>query len=259
MISQKLSEPLHNLIMKSEPALADLHRIPDATCGRRSTAGCLAALPRAPAGPRSRSRATSSATISPATWSPASASPTLPRPCDRRRPGATRTGVSISGTGRSERPDRHAAAHHQANVDRQQVMAHVCAMPCVAAGLPISDRKMQGGRRAHRHRVPAQLTLWLCGPCDGWRDGGVGEWWRLAEAAGALPPGTDPAIGAQKSRYGTSRPDQPRAVAARTAGTRAQAPARRRSPGVTRLLARFCAAEYERRPVRSVALTVVSR
>jgi hypothetical protein len=31
MISQKLSEPLHNLIMKSEPALADLHRIPDAT------------------------------------------------------------------------------------------------------------------------------------------------------------------------------------------------------------------------------------
>jgi len=31
MNSQKLSEPLHNLIMKSEPALADLHRIPDAT------------------------------------------------------------------------------------------------------------------------------------------------------------------------------------------------------------------------------------
>jgi hypothetical protein len=31
MISQKLSEPLRNLIMKSEPALADLHRIPDAT------------------------------------------------------------------------------------------------------------------------------------------------------------------------------------------------------------------------------------
>ena len=31
MISQKLSGPLHNLTMKSEPALADLHRIPDAT------------------------------------------------------------------------------------------------------------------------------------------------------------------------------------------------------------------------------------
>src|SRR5215472_9633874 len=31
MISQKLSEPLHNLPMKPEPALADLHRIPDAT------------------------------------------------------------------------------------------------------------------------------------------------------------------------------------------------------------------------------------
>src|SRR5262245_57675440 len=31
MISQKLSEPPHNLPMKSEPALADLHRIPDAT------------------------------------------------------------------------------------------------------------------------------------------------------------------------------------------------------------------------------------
>jgi hypothetical protein len=35
MNSQKLSEPLHNLIMKSEPALADLHRIPDATGGGR--------------------------------------------------------------------------------------------------------------------------------------------------------------------------------------------------------------------------------
>ena len=33
MNSQKLSEPLHNLIMKSEPALAELHRIPDATDG----------------------------------------------------------------------------------------------------------------------------------------------------------------------------------------------------------------------------------
>src|SRR5262249_48519394 len=33
MISQKLSEPLHNLPMKPEPALADLHRIPDATPG----------------------------------------------------------------------------------------------------------------------------------------------------------------------------------------------------------------------------------
>src|SRR5215510_12421196 len=33
MISQKLSEPLHNLPMKPEPALADLHRIPDATLG----------------------------------------------------------------------------------------------------------------------------------------------------------------------------------------------------------------------------------
>src|SRR5215510_7911630 len=35
MISQKLSEPLHNLPMKPEPALADLHRIPDATFHRR--------------------------------------------------------------------------------------------------------------------------------------------------------------------------------------------------------------------------------
>src|SRR5215467_1955916 len=42
MISQKLSEPLHNLIMKSEPALADLHRIPDATGppGTGRTVGC---------------------------------------------------------------------------------------------------------------------------------------------------------------------------------------------------------------------------
>jgi len=31
MINQKLSEPPHNLIMKSEPAPADLHRILDAT------------------------------------------------------------------------------------------------------------------------------------------------------------------------------------------------------------------------------------
>src|SRR6266516_4015580 len=31
MISQKPSEPLHNLTLKPEPALADLHRIPDAT------------------------------------------------------------------------------------------------------------------------------------------------------------------------------------------------------------------------------------
>jgi len=31
MINQKLSEPPHNLIMKPEPAPADLHRIPDAT------------------------------------------------------------------------------------------------------------------------------------------------------------------------------------------------------------------------------------
>jgi autoinducer 2-degrading protein len=30
MISQKPSEPLHNLTLKPEPALADLHRIPDA-------------------------------------------------------------------------------------------------------------------------------------------------------------------------------------------------------------------------------------
>src|SRR5215813_14069953 len=35
MISQKLSEPPHNLPMKSEPALADLHRIPDATQQKR--------------------------------------------------------------------------------------------------------------------------------------------------------------------------------------------------------------------------------
>src|SRR6266487_6767263 len=31
MISQKPSEPLHTLTLKPEPALADLHRIPDAT------------------------------------------------------------------------------------------------------------------------------------------------------------------------------------------------------------------------------------
>jgi len=47
MNSQKLSEPLHNLIMKSEPALADLHRIPDATTGHnyRFCSVAMGALP----------------------------------------------------------------------------------------------------------------------------------------------------------------------------------------------------------------------
>jgi hypothetical protein len=42
MISQKPSEPLHNLTLKPEPALADLHRIPDATGrnGRNCVSAC---------------------------------------------------------------------------------------------------------------------------------------------------------------------------------------------------------------------------
>src|SRR6516162_5678117 len=48
-ISKKPSEPLHNLIMKSEPALADLHRIPDATGDSHPTGSIRKARWREPA------------------------------------------------------------------------------------------------------------------------------------------------------------------------------------------------------------------